>query len=138
MSDDQSLEEVRNKKLEQLKARAEGDSELDQSPSEPMQIDSPSTLTTAAADHDVLLVDFYADWCGPCQMLAPVVEEIAAETTAAVGKVDIDANQQLAGDYGVRSVPTLVIFADGEPVDRIVGVKQKSELLARLGQYGVQ
>ncbi|TQR21944.1 hypothetical protein C9J85_19490 [Haloferax sp. wsp5] len=77
-------------------------------------------LDDAVAD-DVVLVDFYADWCGPCKQLEPAVERIAAGTAATVAKVDIDANQQLAAKYGVRSVPTLLLFVDGEPVERLVG-----------------
>lgn len=136
MTDEQSLEEVRNKKLEQLKERAESPSPTNQTPTEPLHIEGETELTAAANEHDVLLVDFYADWCQPCKMLAPIIDELAAETEAAVGKVDIDTQQQLASQYGVRSVPTLVIFADGEPVDRIVGVKQKPALVRRLQQYG--
>ena len=136
MAEDRSLEDVRTQKLEELKDRVEGQQVTGQTPSSPLQLDGQAALTEAANAHDVLLVDFHADWCGPCQMLAPIVEEIAAETEAAVGKVDIDAHQRLASKYDVRGVPTLVIFADGDPVDRIVGVKQKPELVSRLRQYG--
>jgi len=83
----------------------------------------------------VVLVDFYADWCGPCQMLEPIVESIAAETDAAVAKVDVDANQQLAAQYGVRGVPTLVLFAGGEKVQEMVGVQQKEALVAAIEQH---
>jgi len=75
---------------------------------EPFHIIGQSQLDEVAAEYDVVLADFYADWCGPCQMLEPVVERLAAETDAAVAKVDVDANQQLAGAYGVRGVPTLI------------------------------
>ena len=81
---------------------------------EPIHIDGKAQLNDVVADHDVVLTDFYADWCGPCQMLEPVVETIATETDATVAKVDVDANQQLAGAYGVRGVPTLILFANGE------------------------
>jgi thioredoxin 1 len=83
----------------------------------------------------VVLVDFYADWCGPCQMLEPVVASLAAETEAAVAKVDVDANQQLASQYGVRGVPMLLLFADGEAVEQMVGVKQKGELAGLVERY---
>ena len=96
--------------------------------SEPLHVDGQSQLDDIVTEHDVVLADFYADWCGPCKMLEPVVETIAAETDAAVAKVDVDANQPLAQAYGVRGVPTLVLFADGEQVEEIVGVRGEAEL----------
>jgi len=81
------------------------------------------------------LVDFYADWCGPCQMLEPVVESIAADTDATVAKVDVDANQGLAAEYGVRGVPTLVLFADGEPAERLVGMQDEARLRSAIEEY---
>ncbi len=93
----------------------------DHSPTEPLHIESEGHLDDVVADHDVVLVDFYADWCGPCQMLEPVLDGLAAETDAAIAKVDVDAHQQLAGSYGVRGVPTLVLYADGEQVEQHTG-----------------
>jgi len=104
-------------------------------PTEPIHVDDTAALDTAVDDHGVVLVDFYADWCGPCQMLEPVVETVAAETDAAVAKVDVDANQSLAAAYGVRGVPTLVLFSEGEPVEEIVGVQPEDQLRALVGQY---
>ena len=80
-------------------------------------------------------MDFYADWCGPCKQLEPIVERIAAGTAATVAKVDIDANQQLAAKYGVRSVPTLLLFADGGPVERLVGMQQEPQLRSLVESY---
>lgn len=138
MSEDRSLDAVREEKLRELKSRVEEDtnSAAGEASAEPIHFDSQQALTEAASRYDVFLVDFYADWCGPCKMIEPVVAEIAAETDAAVGKVDIDANQRLAAQYGVQSVPNLVIFKDGEAVDRVVGVKEKPALLKRLRQHG--
>jgi thioredoxin 1 len=92
-------------------------------------------LDALVAENDVVLADFHADWCGPCQMLEPVVERLAAETDATVAKVDVDANQQLAGAYGVRGVPTLILFADGEQVEEIVGVQGEEQLRSLIGRY---
>jgi thioredoxin 1 len=103
--------------------------------SEPLHISGQSQLDKVVAEYDVVLTDFYADWCGPCQMLEPVVETLAAETDAAVAKVDVDANQQLAAAYGVRGVPTLILFADGEQVEEIVGMQGEEQLRSLIGRY---
>ncbi|MFC7139861.1 thioredoxin [Halosimplex aquaticum] len=103
--------------------------------SEPLQVNGQSQLGDVVAEHDVVLTDFYADWCGPCQMLEPVVETLAAETDATVAKVDVDANQQLARAYGVRGVPTLILFADGEQVEEIVGVQGEEQLRSLIERY---
>ncbi|GAB3419378.1 thioredoxin [Haloparvum alkalitolerans] len=97
---------------------------------EPLYVDGQSRFDEIVADHDVVLVDFYADWCGPCQMLEPTVETLAAETDATVAKVDVDANQQLAAAYGVQGVPTLVLFDDGEQVEQVVGLQGEDQLRA--------
>jgi thioredoxin 1 len=134
MSNDESLEEIREKKRQELQNGTENDSQVD-SPSEPIQIHSVEELNDAVGKYDIVLTDFYADWCGPCKMIAPTVAEIAAETDVAVAKVDVDANQQLAAQYGVRGVPTLVLFADGEQVEEVVGVKGKDALLSLIQRY---
>lgn len=93
-------------------------------------------FTTAAFDTEVLasdkptLVDFYADWCGPCKMLAPLVEELATEYAgkANVGKVNIDEEEELAMRYGVMSIPTLIVFHKGEVVAKAVGVQSREAI----------
>ncbi len=74
-----------------------------------------------------VVVDFWAAWCGPCRMVGPVIEEISSEYEgkAVVGKVDVDAHQQYAAQYGVRNIPTVLVFKNGEIVDRKVGVSPK-------------
>ena len=79
------------------------------------------------------LVDFYADWCGPCKMIAPIVEEIANERDdITVGKVNVDDDGALAMKYGVVSIPTLIVFKDGKEQSRIVGYRPKEAILAEL------
>jgi thioredoxin 1 len=101
------------------------------------------TITAASFQQDVLqsdklvLVDFWATWCGPCKMVAPVLEEIAAEhaETLTVAKLDIDKNPGPARDYNVLSIPTMILFKGGEPVKTIVGAKPKAALLNDLRDY---
>ena len=79
------------------------------------------------------LVDFYADWCGPCRMVSPIVDEIAEERSdITVGKVNVDDENALAMKYGVMSIPTLIVFKDGQEKTRIVGARPKAAILAEL------
>ncbi|MGL4534227.1 MAG: thioredoxin [Fusobacteriaceae bacterium] len=83
----------------------------------------------------VVLLDFWASWCGPCKMLAPILEELAEETTVKICKVDVDSNNELAGEFKIRSIPTIIIFKNGEKVDEMVGFKAKEELKEKLSTY---
>ena len=81
-----------------------------------------------------VLVDFWAEWCGPCRMVGPVVEELATEYEgkAVIGKVNVDLNSSISMNYGIRNIPTLLFFKNGQVVDKQVGVAQKSVLAAKL------
>jgi thioredoxin 1 len=122
------MEELRNRAGDGTDGSDGSDGNGEGTPAEPVHVDGRADLDGFVADHDVVLADFYADWCGPCKMLEPVVESIAAETDAAVAKVDVDASQGLAAEYGVQGVPTLVLFADGEPAERLVGMQEERRL----------
>ena len=102
-------------------------------------------LTDANFDQEVLksstpvLVDFWAEWCGPCKMIAPMLDELASEYDGKVkvGKVNIDEFQSIATQYGVRAIPTLLIFKDGEVAEQVVGMRSKRDLKATLDKVTV-
>ena len=103
---------------------------------------SEITLTDSNFDEEVLksdvpfLVDFYAEWCPPCKMLGPVIEELANEYQgkAKVGKVDVDKNQSTASKYGIMSLPTIYFFKGGQPVKSLVGIQSKENFKSELDQ----
>ncbi|MCL9818041.1 thioredoxin family protein [Natronocalculus amylovorans] len=103
--------------------------------SKPIEFDGSDDLSNVVADAGVVLVDFYADWCGPCKMMEPTVDAIAQNTAATVLKVDVDRFNGVAGQYGVRGIPTLGLFVDGELVEKLVGVQSEDQLASLIGRY---
>jgi thioredoxin len=103
----------------------------------------PMELTEETFEQEVLksttpvLVDFWATWCGPCKMIAPIVEELATEYEGKlkIGKVDVDNHQKIAMQYGIRSIPTLLIFKSGKVVEQIVGAAPKKTVVEKLSKH---
>ncbi|SDY42054.1 thioredoxin [Halopenitus persicus] len=140
------LEAIRERKLAKLREKAaegtlgtdadEGDDAGNGagSPDEPIHYEGGS-FEEALAGHDLVLVDFHADWCGPCKMLEPILEDVAATTSATVLKVDADVHQGLTSQYGVRGLPTLLLFRGGEPVERLVGAQNEERLRSVIDRH---
>lgn len=103
----------------------------------------PTVITDANFEQEVLksnlpvLIDFWAEWCAPCRMIAPIVEEIAKEYDGKlkVGKLDVDSNPQVSMKYGVRSIPTLLVFRDGRVVEQIIGAVPKHHLVDKISSH---
>jgi thioredoxin 1 len=102
-----------------------------------------STLTATSFDEELktasepVIVDFWAEWCGPCKMIAPILEEIAAEQAGEVrvAKLNIDEHPDVARRYQVMSIPTLIVFQEGQPAKRLIGAKGKGQLLQELSEF---
>jgi thioredoxin 1 len=104
---------------------------------------APMTITDATFESEVLnaaepvLVDFWATWCGPCKAIAPALEEIATEQTGRlkIAKLDVDANGETAMRFGVQSIPTLILFKDGQQVERLLGAMPKQSIMSKLERH---
>jgi thioredoxin 1 len=103
----------------------------------------PTTLTDATFDEEIagsaepVLVDFWAEWCGPCKMIAPILDQIAQEHAGKIkiAKLNVDDNPDIARRFDVMSIPTLIVFQDGQPAKRMVGAKGKGQLLEELSDF---
>ena len=130
VSDEKELERMRQKKLAELGEKRQ---EVD---NKPVHI-TDSSFKEITSKHTLALVDFWAAWCGPCQSLAPTIEELAKEYAGKIliGKLNVDENPQTAECFQVFSIPTMLIMKNGEEIDRIVGCVQKKHIEAALRKH---
>lgn len=96
---------------------------------------SDQTFKAEVEGADAVLVDFWAPWCGPCKMIAPVLEELDKEINIKIAKLNVDENPESASRFGVMSIPTLIVFKNGQPVDKIVGFQSKDALKNVLARH---
>jgi len=124
-AEDKDLEAIKQRKMAELQRLAEA----------ALKISTPVVLTDAnfaleVSKHQLLLVDFWASWCGPCRAVAPIIEQLAREYSGKVvfGKVNVDENQRLAGSFGIQSIPTMMLFRKGKPIEVMVGALPKGQI----------
>ena len=94
-----------------------------------------ASFLTEVSTRDLILVDFWADWCGPCKKMEPILQEFESETGIPVGKLNVDENLEKTTEYGVQTIPTMVLFKDGNPVHTVIGAMPKHKLLKELAQW---
>jgi thioredoxin 1 len=134
MNSDDELEAIKNKKLAELQKEADTKAMMS-SITEPLVL-TDSNFASEVTKYPILLVDFWAPWCGPCRMVSPIVEQLSREYSGRVafGKVNVDENQRIATSFGIQSIPTLMIFKGSKAVDVMVGAMPKAQIEMKLKQ----
>jgi thioredoxin 1 len=134
MNPDDELEAIKQKKLAELQ-KAAATKAMMSSLTEPIVL-TDSNFANEVAKYPIILVDFWAPWCGPCRMISPIIEQLAREYSgrAAFGKVNVDENQRIASTFGVQSIPTMIIFKNGKGVDVIIGAMPKGQIEMKIKQ----
>lgn len=138
---DEDLSKIMEKKLKQYQNMADIKNTLGNNRMEPT-LNTPITMTDYNFDgmskkYNNLVVDFWAPWCGPCKMVSPIIDQLAREFSGKIvfGKVNVDENPTVANIFGIQSIPTLIIFKNGNAVDGIMGAASKAQLVATLSKY---
>ena len=134
MNSDDELESIKNKKLAELQKEADTKAMMS-SITEPLVL-TDSNFASEVTKYPIMLVDFWAPWCGPCRMVSPIVEQLSQEYSGRVafGKVNVDENQRTAASFGIQSIPTLMIFKGSKAVDVIIGAMPKAQIEMKLKQ----
>jgi thioredoxin 1 len=134
MSSDDELEVIKHKKLAELQKQAATKAMMS-SITEPIVL-TDSNFASEVTKYPIMLVDFWAPWCGPCRMVSPIIEQLSREYSGRVafGKVNVDENQRIAASFGIQSIPTLMIFKGSKAVDVIIGAMPKAQIEIKLKQ----
>ena len=134
MSSDDELEAIKHKKLAELQKQAATKAMMS-SITEPIVL-TDSNFASEVTKYPIMLVDFWAPWCGPCRMVSPIIEQLSREYSGRVafGKVNVDENQRIAASFGIQSIPTLMIFKGSKAVDIIIGAISKAQIEMKLKQ----
>lgn len=134
MSYDEELEAIKQKKLAELQKAASTRAIM-------LSLTTPIILTDSSfkieiAKYPIMLVDFWAPWCGPCRMVTPIIEQLAREYSGSIafGKVNVDENQMISASYGIQSIPTMMIFKKGKAVETMIGALPKAQIEMKLKQ----
>ncbi len=136
MTFDEEVQRINERKYEEmLKLNASGRDEGAPS-GKPVDL-SDADFHQVVKSHPVMVVDFWAPWCGPCRIVSPVLEELSSEMAgkATFGKLNVDENPRVASEFGIQGIPTIMIFKDGEPVDGLVGAAPKAMIEDRIKPY---
>ena len=134
MSSDDELEAIKHKKLAELQKEVATKAMMP-SITEPIVL-TDSNFASEVTKYPIMLVDFWAPWCGPCRMVSPIIEQLSREYSGRVafGKVNVDENQRIAASFGIQSIPTLMIFKGSKAVDVIIGAMPKAQIEMKLKQ----
>ena len=131
------LEEIKRKKMEQMKKEMNKPAEpFVELPDKPVVV-TDATIDAAASQYPVFILDCWAEWCGPCRTIGPIIEQLAAEMKgkAVFGKLNVDENMQTANKYRISAIPTLMIFKNGKLIDKLVGAYPKPALAAKIQKF---
>ena len=122
--------------MELMKMQATQQMDVSMAPDSPLNV-TDANFQQTLGQHELVLVDFWAPWCGPCRMVAPMLEELALEQSGklVVAKLNTDENQQTAQQFGIMSIPTMILFKNGQVVDQMVGALPKQMLMSKLAQH---